>query len=115
MNPFAQTGENSNIVFDTLSGTLPSLVKAKKNPYIVTNNIEVPFNKTITIEPGTIFLFKNFAGLHIRGRLIALGTENKPIVFSSEFDKKYNPNLYGTQTPLTGMVFTLLQMHLAPS
>ncbi|NLE01438.1 MAG: hypothetical protein GX640_16350 [Fibrobacter sp.] len=79
-------------IFDTLSGPLPDHVKFQDRPYLVTTSIEVPFDKTVTIDPGVIFLFKNFSGLHIRGRLIAKGTADKPIVFTSEFDKKYNVN-----------------------
>jgi hypothetical protein len=75
---------------DTLAGPLPALIKAQKTPYIVIANIEVPPQKTVTIEPGVIFLFKNFSGLHIRGRLIARATADRPIVFTSEFDKSCN-------------------------
>ncbi len=78
--------------FDTLIGPLPPLVKNKDIPYLVPSNIEVPPERTVTIEPGTIFLFKNFAGLHIRGKLIAHGNSSKPIVFTSEFDNLYNEN-----------------------
>jgi hypothetical protein len=77
-------------VFDTLIGTLPPLVKNKKVPYLITSNIEVPLDRTVTIEPGTIFLFKNFCGLHVRGKLLARGTADAPIVFTSEYDKNYN-------------------------
>lgn len=73
---------------DTLGGLLPKLVKAKT--YIVNVDIEVPANSIVTIEPGTIILFKNFTGLKIMGRLIALGTKSNPIIFTSVHDKKYN-------------------------
>lgn len=78
--------------FDTLIGTLPSLIRYSERPYLVTSNIEVPPDRTVTIEPGTVLLFKNFSGLHIRGRLIARGTAEKPIVFTSEYDRQYNPS-----------------------
>jgi hypothetical protein len=45
----------------------------------------------VTIEPGAVFLFRNFTGLHVQGRLNATGTREKPIIFSSEFDHDYNP------------------------
>jgi hypothetical protein len=75
---------------DTLGGLLPKMVKAKT--YIVNVDIEVPANTIVTIEPGTVILFKNFTGLKIRGRLLALGSKSKPIIFSSVHDKKYNPS-----------------------
>jgi hypothetical protein len=77
--------------FDTLAGPLPKIVKAGNKPYLVATNIEVPVAKTVTIEPGTVFLFKNFSGLHVQGRLIAEGTKSQPIVFTSEFDRAYAP------------------------
>jgi hypothetical protein len=78
------------VLHDTLAGALPALIKAQKTPYIVLSNIEIPPQKTVTIEPGAVFLFKNFSGLHVRGRLIARGTVDHPIIFTSEFDQSCN-------------------------
>lgn len=77
-------------VFDTLGGPLPRLVKAGVRPYLVVSDIEVPAGRMVTIEPGAVFLFKNFTGFHIQGRLVAQGNRLKPIVFTSEFDSRYN-------------------------
>jgi hypothetical protein len=73
-----------------IAGDLPKTVTADKSPYLVVADIYVPTGKTVVIEPGTVFLFKNFTGLHVRGTLIAKGTSQHPVVFSSENDKKYN-------------------------
>jgi len=75
---------------DTLSGPLPKTVAGGKKPYLVVSDIEVPFGKTVTIEPGAVFLFQNFTGCQIQGQLIAEGTMEKPIVFTSEFDGTYS-------------------------
>lgn len=77
---------------DTLSGPLPKRVPAGDRPYIVVSDIEVPFGKTVTIDPGARFLFQNFTGFQVQGQLIAEGTKAKPIVFTSEFDGTYNPD-----------------------
>ena len=77
--------------FTTLAGPLPRLLRADRSPYLVTADIEVPPMRTVTIEPGTVLLFRNFSGLHVRGRLIAEGTKNDPIVFTSENDHVYDP------------------------
>lgn len=82
--------EDDTQSFDTLAGPLPPLIKAQKKPYLVVTNIEVSPQKTVTIEPGVTFLFKNFSGLHIRGRLIARATVDHPIIFTSEFDHSCN-------------------------
>jgi len=76
--------------YDTLSGNLPKVLKNKGVPYMVVSDIFVPLAKKVTIEPGTILLFKNFTGLHVEGQLIAEGLMNKPIIFTSEFDRKHN-------------------------
>ena len=82
----------AEVQYDTLAGPLPALIKNKKKPYLVITDIEVPSNKVVTIEPGVIILFQNFTGLHVRGKLIANGTVNSPIIFTSEFDKTHNPS-----------------------
>jgi hypothetical protein len=77
--------------FATLAGQLPRLIEAGKGPFLVVADIEVPAGKLVTIEPGTVLLFRNFTGLHVQGRLVAEGTASKPVVFTSEFDRDYNP------------------------
>lgn len=78
--------------FDTISGPLPKTVPVGDKPYLIVSDIEVPFGKTVTIEPGTVFLFQNFTGFQVQGQLIAEGTREKPIVFTSEFDGRFNPD-----------------------
>jgi hypothetical protein len=94
---FTITGKEKNstvssAAFEAISGPLPKMLKAKDKPYLVISDIEVPLNRTVTIEPGVVILFKNFTGLHVQGKLLAEGTKGKPIIFTSEFDKTYNPS-----------------------
>ena len=76
--------------FDTLAGDLPGVVVAKTKPYLVAGDIYVPQGKTVIIEAGAVFLFKNFTGLHVSGVLLARGLKDKPVVFTSENDREYN-------------------------
>jgi hypothetical protein len=85
------SGLHKTAAFDTLAGPLPDTVKSGKNVFLVVGDIEVPINRTVVIYPGTIFLFKNFTGLHVQGKLIAHGTKDLPIIFSSENDRSCNP------------------------
>lgn len=78
-------------ISDTLAGNLPRVIESKNGVFIVTSDIYVPSGKTVTIKPGTTFLFRNFTEMHIEGRLIAEGTPDLPIVFTSEFDQTCNP------------------------
>ena len=85
---FAQFADN----LPELSGPLPKVVKNLSKPYIVTSDIEVPFGKTVTLEPGVVLLFRNFTGFQIQGQLISEGTRDNPIIFTSEFDGQYHPD-----------------------
>ncbi|MBD3393859.1 MAG: hypothetical protein GF418_17140 [Chitinivibrionales bacterium] len=76
--------------YDTLAGDLPNVVVASDQPYLVAGDIYVPTGKSVTIEPGAVLLFVNFTGLQIQGRLVAKGTGDNPVVFTSENDTEYN-------------------------
>ncbi|MFP4418543.1 MAG: hypothetical protein ACOC4C_02005 [Fibrobacterota bacterium] len=76
--------------YDTLAGALPAVLSAENSPYIIVEDIEVPLGKTVHIEAGTVLLFKAFSGMHVQGRLVAEGTGNRPVVFTSELDQTYN-------------------------
>jgi hypothetical protein len=78
-------------VFTTLVGDLPKSLPAEKGPYLVASDIYVPAGKTVTIRAGTVFLFKNFTGLHVQGTLVITGTADKPVIFTSENDRRFNP------------------------
>jgi hypothetical protein len=77
--------------FTNLGGDLPKEMTARRGPYLVTGDIYVPAGKTTIIESGTVFLFKNFTGLHVQGTLEVKGTAEWPVVFTSECDQNYNP------------------------
>ena len=77
--------------FATLAGDLPKEIIARNGPYLVTGDIYVPAGKTTAIGSGTVFLFKNFTGLHVQGTLDVKGTTDWPVIFTSECDSVYNP------------------------
>lgn len=82
-----------------LAGDLPRIISVKKSPYLVISDIYVPAGKSVTIEAGTIFLFKNFTGFHVEGILIIKGTTSNPVIFTSENDNSYNPYSSLNPTP----------------
>jgi hypothetical protein len=89
----------ASITAEQIAGDLPHFVSADKSPYHVVADIYVPSGKTVEIEPGTVFLFNNFTGLHIRGVLTARGSLLKGIVFTSVNDNEYNDNSNLNPTP----------------
>lgn len=85
--------------FTELAGDLPREISADKSPYLVVADIFVPAGKTVRVAPGTVFLFKNFTGLHVRGVLTAKGNALRPIVFTSVNDRAYSSNSDLNPTP----------------
>ena len=60
------------------------------------DSIIVPEGYTLTLAPGTIIkTIYNTGGLRIDGTLIAEGTENKPIVFTTFYDDEYGGDTNG--------------------
>lgn len=55
-----------------------------KKPYLVYNYAFVDSNATLTIEPGTKIYFHKDAGLYVKGRVVANGTIENPIVFQGD-------------------------------
>jgi len=77
--------------FIPLSGTMPAVIEKQESPYLVSGVLEVGEGQKVVIEKGVVFLFKNFAGLSIKGTIVARGTREDPVVFTSENDTLYNP------------------------
>jgi len=76
---------------DTLSGPLPGMLTADKSPYLALADLYVPQGQTVIIEPGVVILFTAFTGLKVQGTLLAKGTSDEPIVFTSGNDAVHNP------------------------
>jgi hypothetical protein len=87
----AVSAVSSRAAFDTIAGPLPKVVVNPGRPYYVVADIEVPADRLVKIEPGVVFLFKPFTGLHVQGPLDIRGTRQAPVVFTSENDRSFNP------------------------
>ena len=64
------------------------------SPYIVTGNILVNSGVTLTIEPGTEVRFDQHKALLVNGELIAIGSEDSKILFTSNQENK-TPGFWG--------------------
>lgn len=73
-----------------LNGVLPDVIE--KGVYLVTGDVFVSPGSTVSIQAGTVFLFKEFTGMHVQGALYAIGTDSEPLVFTSANDSSYMPN-----------------------
>lgn len=70
-----------------LNGVLPDVIE--KGIYLITGDVFVSPGSTVSIQAGTVFLFKEFTGMHVQGALYAVGVENEPLVFTSANDSSY--------------------------
>jgi hypothetical protein len=55
------------------------------SPYVI-STLLIPENVTLTIEPGVEVKFKDSASLLVYGKVIAEGSKDKPIIFTSNSD-----------------------------
>ncbi|HEX2956709.1 MAG TPA: hypothetical protein VHO70_07750 [Chitinispirillaceae bacterium] len=74
-----------------LSGRIHDMILVvEENPYVITDNVIVPAGKKLVISSGCVLLFKPFTGISVEGELEVKGTAEKPVVFTSENDTRYN-------------------------
>jgi predicted outer membrane repeat protein len=52
------------------------------SPYLIYDEITIPNDSTLTIEPGVSVEFQGHYALQVQGRLLALGSENDTILFT---------------------------------
>lgn len=67
------------------SGTLigEHVWEAQGLTYAVLGDIQVAFGAELVVEPGVVMEFARNASLDVRGRLLAIGQENAPILFTA--------------------------------
>ncbi len=66
------------------------------SPYVITCNVTVPENITLTVDPGTVIKFADWTWrLVIDGSLIARGSPNNPIIFTSIHDDAHGGDTNG--------------------
>jgi hypothetical protein len=93
------------------------------SPYHITGNVVVFPGKTLTIEPGvhvvvnadSTFNTGNYISIEVRGNLVAQGTVNAPIIFTST-DASTNQNWMGINVKKTqGATISMNTFHLTNS
>ncbi|ETR68878.1 MAG: hypothetical protein OMM_10086, partial [Candidatus Magnetoglobus multicellularis str. Araruama] len=80
------TGDIQGTPITSLDGTLSEnlTLHPMNNPYVIQSSLTIPEGITLTIEPGTIIKIKGSSTyINIIGALIADGTYDNPIIFTS--------------------------------
>jgi hypothetical protein len=75
----------------TISGDVGGMAfNPSGNPWIVTENIIIEKEKSVLIKAGCVFLFKQFTGIEVHGKLVVEGSKESQVIFTSFNDSKYN-------------------------
>jgi hypothetical protein len=75
----------------TISGDVGGMTfNPSGNPWIVTENIIIAKEKSVLIKAGCVFLFKQFTGIEVHGKLVVEGSKESQVIFTSFNDSKYN-------------------------
>jgi hypothetical protein len=85
----------SRALLTTVMGELPLgevVWTAAENPYRMIDHVTVPEGSTLRIEPGVIVHVQASLELNVRGSLVARGTPEEPIVFTSPPDAEHVPD-----------------------
>ena len=72
---------------EKIAGDITGVLTKAKSPYIVTGDLVVPALDTLIIEPGVEIYFDSLYAFKVRGLLLARGTANQVISFTSHLAK----------------------------
>ncbi len=74
--------------WDLPAGSKPETLKLGPGEITVLETMAYPEHVTVQIEPGTTFLMGKGVSFYFRGRVLARGTKENPIVFSAKSPEK---------------------------
>jgi hypothetical protein len=87
--PTFKDPEDENPVYTEIKGYITANLTLKDSPYYVVEDIYIDSSFGIMIEPGVELLFFNDRRFYINGNLMAIGTKEKPIIFSTFEDSTW--------------------------
>jgi parallel beta-helix repeat protein len=77
-------GYDASAQTDISAGKVSGTWTFVNSPYHVNGEITVPNGETLTIEPGVAVIFSGHYKLNVQGRLLAVGTQEDTITFTSQ-------------------------------
>ena len=85
-NFYKLNSQETSLNFDIIKKNKSVELRINKSEYSIDKDIYIPSNTTLIIEPGTVFNMGENKRFIIDGRIIAIGTEEQPIVFKGDDD-----------------------------
>lgn len=70
-------------ISDSFKRATITIIEVPKNNYYVDEDLIIPSNVIMNITPGTTISFKKGTGIKSSGKVVAIGSENDPIVFTA--------------------------------
>jgi hypothetical protein len=84
----------------------PTTWTLENSPYVINCDVYININDVLTIEPGVVVksgMYLNSGGIYVHGdqggQLLAIGTENEPIIFTSVIDNTVGGVIYDGEIP----------------
>jgi parallel beta-helix repeat protein len=72
-----------------VSGEFSGYFTLAGSPYIITDNVTIPFSGFLDVAAGVTVKFNEGAVLHCKGEMYANGTKTNPIIFTSNLGSPY--------------------------
>ncbi|MGA9295646.1 MAG: kelch repeat-containing protein [Ignavibacteriaceae bacterium] len=69
---------------EVAAGNVSGTWTLSNSPYHVNGEITIPNGETLTVEPGVEIVFTGHYKFNVQGRLLAVGTEQNPILLTAE-------------------------------
>ncbi len=82
------------------------------SPYAITSDLTIPTGVTLTIEPGVVVKFDATMGMTVGGSLIARGTADTPILFTSLHDDTVGGDTNLNQGDTTPQAYDWEHIHI---
>lgn len=95
-------------LYTEISGSISGLLVKQNSPYLVTKDLIVESEDSLTIEPGTILYFNERSKFIIKGFLNATGTRNQRIYFSA-YKSSWNGISYNSSNKNSIIKFCIIE------
>ena len=71
-----------------IAGDIHGFLKIDRSPYLVTEDLVVPPNTSLILEPGVVIYFKPGTGIQVnKGQLVVAGSKISPVTLRSAYDR----------------------------